>query len=506
MKKLVFAIAFYAICSPVNAQQNTENSLHLKGDQERCLTDVLNDALLESDSSYRLKRFIDNNKESNVPNQGSFSNYIAEEVFTIPVVVHVVHLGEPVGVGTNISQAQIESAINDMNDKFGSSNTGVNTNIQYCLAKRTPSGDATNGINRIDGSNVTNYNNHGIINNPNFNTVNNIDVKALSLWPNSDYYNIWIVSEINGNNGGSGTQGYAYFPSAPPSLDGAVVLYNAFGYDPNGTIGYTLKSYTNRNATVVHELGHGLNLYHTFIGDNNGATCPTDLACGSSSDCVSDTDPHTRGEGNCGSSGQTCFGAGTNLADIVTNIMCYSSDVCLTKFSAGQKTRMRGVLEVGGIRESLSQSNGCTPAAVPVSDFYASGTSDCENENVSFFNNSMNGSNSWNWTFENNGSSTLENPIVSWSSAGEYNVSLVATNNIGAGNTETKTDYIKIYTSPNSYCSPTTTNLGGLEQELIVYILILLQIRIQQIIMMAIKTLSVLKLQKLMLLPAIPLE
>jgi len=461
MKKLVFAIAFYAICSPVNAQQNTENNLHLKGDQERCLTDILNDALIESDSSYRLKRFIDDNKEPNVPNQGSFSNYIAEEVFTIPVVVHVVHLGESVGVGTNISQAQIESAINDMNNKFGSSNTGVNTNIQYCLAKRTPSGDATNGINRIDGSNVTNYNSHGIINDPNFNTVNNIDVKALSLWPNSDYYNIWIVSEINGNNGGSGTQGYAYFPSAAPNLDGTVILYNAFGYDPNGAIGYTLKSYTNRNATVVHELGHGLNLYHTFRGDNNGANCPTDLMCGISSDCVSDTDPHTRGEGNCGSSGQTCFGTGTDLADIVTNIMCYSSDVCLTKFSAGQKARMRAVLEAGGTRASLAQSNKCTPAAIPVSDFYANGTSGCENENVSFFNNSMNGSNAWNWTFENNGSSTLENPIVSWSSAGFYDVSLMATNNIGAGNTETKTDYIQIYTSPNSYCSPTTTNFGG---------------------------------------------
>ena len=118
-----------------------------------------------------------------------------------------------------------------MNDKFGSSNTGVNTNIQYCLAKRTPSGDATNGINRIDGSSVTNYNNHGIINNPNFNTVNNIDVKALSLWPNSDYYNIWIVSEINGNNGGSGTQGYAYFTSAPPSLDGSVVTCNFYKWN-----------------------------------------------------------------------------------------------------------------------------------------------------------------------------------------------------------------------------------------------------------------------------------
>lgn len=384
MKKLVFAIAFYAICSPVDAQQNTDSNLHLKGDQEKCLTDLLHNVLLESDSSYRAKIIIENSKGTTVPNQESFSNYIAEEVFTIPLVVHVVHLGESVGVGTNISQAQIESAINDMNDKFGSSNTGVNTNIQYCLAKRTPNGDATNGINRINGSSVANYNNHGIINDPNFNPVNNLDVKALGLWPNSDYYNIWIVSEINGNDGESGTQGYAYFPSAPPSLDRAVILYNAFGYDPNGTIGYNLKSYTNRNATTNHELGHGLNLYHTFEGDAGRASCPTKLVCGSSSDCVSDTDPHTRGEGNCGSSGQTCFGAGTDLADIITNIMCYSSDVCLTKFSAGQKTRMRAVLETGGLRESLSQSNGCTPAAVPVSDFYANSTSGCVNKTFYF--------------------------------------------------------------------------------------------------------------------------
>src|SRR5690606_23592856 len=93
-------------------------------------------------------------------------------------------------------------------------------------------------------------------------------VKDLSRWPNNRYYNIWIVSEIDSNNAGAGIQGFAYFPGAPSNIDGAVMLYNAFGYDPTMLLGYNLKSYTNRNTTATHEMGHALGLYHTFQGDD----------------------------------------------------------------------------------------------------------------------------------------------------------------------------------------------------------------------------------------------
>ena len=131
------------------------------------------------------------------------------------------------------------------------------------------------------------------------------------------------------------------------------------GYDPGGTNGYELKSYTNRNVTLTHEVGHGLTLFHTFQGDDDGSVCPSDSDCGVSSDCVNDTDPHRRDDGVCGASGTTCFGTGTNLADIVTNFMSYSGSSCQIKFSQGQKDRMRAVIEDGGLREALTNSDKC---------------------------------------------------------------------------------------------------------------------------------------------------
>ncbi len=55
------------------------------------------------------------------------------------------------------------------------------------------------------------------------------DLKALSLWPANQYYNIWIVSRIDGKDGYPGTigpfvAGYAYFPGAPARYDGTIML------------------------------------------------------------------------------------------------------------------------------------------------------------------------------------------------------------------------------------------------------------------------------------------
>ena len=190
------------------SQETLEEKLPKSGKNEVCISDRLNKELAQKDSTFHKKLYQQTsqpNNNNNTPDNAHF--FSAEQVFTIPVVVHIVHLGERVGVGSNISDAQINSAINDLNDKYGSSNTGVNTNIKFCLAKTTPSGGATNGIVRIDGSGVTNYSLNGIITDENVATPNDSAVKAISLWPNNQYYNIWVVSEINGNNGGGGTQG-----------------------------------------------------------------------------------------------------------------------------------------------------------------------------------------------------------------------------------------------------------------------------------------------------------
>ncbi|HRN41716.1 MAG TPA: hypothetical protein PK649_06535, partial [Vicingus sp.] len=79
----------------------------------------------------------------------------------IPVVVHVIHNGDAVGSGENISAAQINSQITALNADYGATNTdfssvpaafqsvATNADIQFCLATVDPNGNPTTGINRV---------------------------------------------------------------------------------------------------------------------------------------------------------------------------------------------------------------------------------------------------------------------------------------------------------------------------------------------------------------------
>ncbi len=440
--------------------QNTINALDVMRMQhpnfhgEKCKADILHQKLMQTDPAYAQKY---------VENEMMIQNYVPtrSSVLTVPVVVHVIHLGEAEGTGTNISDAQIHSAINNLNDAYrGNGGYATDMEIEFCLASRDPSGNPTSGINRVDGSGTSDYATEGITNDLG-SSQNEVSVKALSKWSNADYYNIWVVSEIDGNDAGGGTQGYAYYPGAPSSVDGAVVMFNSFGYDPTGAYCYNLKSYTNYNVTLIHELGHGLNLRHTFQGDDANSDgvadqCPDNTDCSTDGDAVCDTDPHQRDDGDCGDTGNTCAGAGTDLGYIVQNFMAYSSDQCQTVFTAGQKTRARAALT--GSRASLLTSLGCSN--VPVSNFSTCTLSGCAGSSIDFMDNSSGGATSWSWSFTGGtpSTSTDKNPTITYAAPGTYQVVLTATNGAGAGNTETKVGYITIYSAAGSTCQPTSNN------------------------------------------------
>src|SRR5690606_16017528 len=108
------------------------------------------------------------------------------------------------------------------------------------------------------------------------------------------------------------------------------------------------KSYTNMNRTTTHELGHGLNLYHTFQGGNcNESNCSTQ------GDRVCDTPP-TTSNSNCNS--PACGGT-----QQVENYLDYTSQTCKDMFTAGQKDRMRAALM--GARSNLLNSQACVPVS-----------------------------------------------------------------------------------------------------------------------------------------------
>jgi hypothetical protein len=343
---------------------------------ERCLSEAVHQRLLQTDPEYATNILANEAKIQNVINYGTPKS---GDTYVIPVVVHVMHLGEAEGTGTNISTAQIQSAIDNLNTCFGGGGAyPLNIDVQFQLAVRDPNCNSTTGIVRVDASGTSNYATHGI-QNDGTDTI----IRFLSLWPSNDYYNIWIVNEINNNDGGSGTQGFAYYPGGGPKYDGAVILYNAFGYDPTNTLGYTLKSYTTYNVTAHHELGHAFNLKHTFHGDdaNNDGTadqCPVNTTCTTDGDLCCDTEAHRRDDGNCGATGNSC--TGQSLVNVVQNIMAYSSDNCQIMFTPDQKTRMRAAIST--LRASLLTS----PGLVPISGATPSSSLSCSPQTTNLSN------------------------------------------------------------------------------------------------------------------------
>jgi hypothetical protein len=92
-----------------------------------CGIDELHKNLMETDPAYSLQYPTLQNSVHKKIKQGAQDK---STIYTIPVVVHVVHLGESIGMGTNISAEQIHAAIKGLNDRFsGATGNGVDVGI-----------------------------------------------------------------------------------------------------------------------------------------------------------------------------------------------------------------------------------------------------------------------------------------------------------------------------------------------------------------------------------------
>ncbi|HEY8404282.1 MAG TPA: M43 family zinc metalloprotease [Flavobacteriales bacterium] len=209
------------------------------------------------------------------------NNRDEEPVLVIPVVFHIIH---NYGV-ENIPDEQIHSAMEILNRDFRALNEDLSEvvpmfdtliadpKIEFRLATKDFMGNCTNGIERI----------------PSMATYTGSMAAKLNQWPRDRYLNIWVVNNITSNGPGQ-TLGYSQLPpnvvgDNNARLDGIVVLYNSLG-----VVGQGIPS---RSRTLTHEVGHYLNLKHTW-GDGNepGITCD-------GTDAVDDT-PVTKGHfGGC---------------------------------------------------------------------------------------------------------------------------------------------------------------------------------------------------------------
>lgn len=324
--------------------------------QFRCGFDEMHTRRMKSDPAYRARvqateKSVQNYLRKNKQRLSARTMGTTAALYTIPVVVHVIHTGGAVGTIYNPSDAQIQGAINYMNQIYNGSYPGSegvgDMQIQFALAVRDPNCSPTTGINRVDGSALPNYASYGIkLNGTNGETE--LAVKSLSRWNCFDYYNIWVVDKIDGQDGTSGTYvgGYAYLPGAPPTIDGTVMLATQMA---------------SGKKTMPHEIGHAFGLYHPFQGSST-TVCSSNTDCTSEGDLICDTDPVTQPADfyTCRTGTNPCTGTSYNI-NTEHNFMNYTH--CFTLFTADQKARLLA-FAASLYRVSLTTSSALTPANI----------------------------------------------------------------------------------------------------------------------------------------------
>ena len=352
-------------------------------------------------------------------------------VLTIPVVVHVIHNGDAKGSGENISDAQVLSQIQVLNEDFRRmlSTPGHNTNpvgadveIEFCLASVDPNGNATNGIDRVNMGQAS-WDNGPI----------ESTLKPQTIWDPNNYLNMWTCRF---GGGASSLLGYAQFPDnsglagmpangGAANTDGVIMNYNAFGTAALDDGSFTLNPTYNLGRTTTHEVGHWLGLRHIW-GDGN---CSADDFC-------NDTPLAGAANYGCPTGSSSC-----SSTDMIENYMDYTDDACMNIFTQDQKTRIRTVMNVCPRRASLASSTVCSnSSAPPVCSVTPSSSTIIAGNTVNFTDASSGNPTSWNWNFDNTNlggvtpsTSTIQNPSnITYNNVGTYQVQFTATNANGS--------------------------------------------------------------------------
>lgn len=271
----------------------------------------------------------------------------ADQVYTIPVVVHIL---EPVGYSL-LTDLQVHEGIAELNKAFRNQlaeSDGVDTQIQFQLAVRSPQCTPTTGIDRIYTNNAA-YTSFGVTG-PGGAGLPYDQVYPMGYWSNLEYYNVWVVNYMDQ---AAGMAGYPTGTSSP--TDGVLIVASYF-----------------TTKLLAHEFGHGMFLGHTFsrgIGEGDLGTieCPLNDNCAAQGDNVCDTEPVNQ------SSNYLCPGNPNPLnpcnnnspyGNVLKNYMGYNSFSCQTQFTNDQRTRMRSAIET--LRSGLLNSKGLDPVVTPL--------------------------------------------------------------------------------------------------------------------------------------------
>ena len=246
---------------------------------------------------------------------------IVNGVMELPVHVNVLYKTS----AENVSNAQIQSQIDVLNEDFAATNT------DYSLTPAVFQGVRSGNIQIKfiwTTANVTRKS----TNKTSWRTNDDMKRSArggIDPTSPSTTLNIWVCNLSNS------ILGYAQFPGGSLATDGVVIDNNAFGRG-----NYPLFTAFNKGRTATHEVGHYFNLRHIW-GD---ATCGNDF--------VGDTPQHNTSNGGCPTYPHysTCSGS---PIEMTMNYMDYTNDACMYMFTQGQAARMQATYAVGGPRASL---------------------------------------------------------------------------------------------------------------------------------------------------------
>ena len=387
----------------------------------------------------------------------------AATIYTISVVFHIMGTGHS-GIVTDQVFTNLITYLNNDYAKTGNDTSQINpafaslyvdAQIRFALAQKDPSGNCTNGI--IRHTTDSKYWNQS---SPNY----AYSGTGTNRWPTTKYLNVYIVDCIQSSTStcpqsGSYVAGYTYLPGTfgtGASQDAIVLLsYN----------GALAQSNPHASRTISHEIGHWLNLSHTFGGTNS-----PEVNCGD--DGIGDT-PATKGYftiNTCPSHGGGSYTGCTTPVENDENIMDYGS--CPKMFTQGQITKMRTALtsSTAGRNNLITASNysftgiSGTYTCTPVADLKASKTLICSNQTITYTNLSQVGtSGSIAWAFEGGtpATSTATSQVVTYPTSGTYSVSLVATNSSGS-NTLNKLSYITVTNGGGGVIAPNVHNFETL--------------------------------------------
>lgn len=216
---------------------------------------------------------------------------------TVPVYFHVVTDGAT-GALTN---ADIAAQMNVLNNTFAGGEGGATTGFRFELA----------AVTHTDNAEWFYANPNGVAENAMKKALHQGGGNALNFYSTTagDYL------------------GWAYLPSiitrpGQAHLDGVVVDWESLP----GTSDRYAGRY-DQGETATHEVGHWLNLEHTFYG-----------GCNAKGDFVDDTPAQRFPTSGCPEGQDSCPEPGV---DPIHNYMDYSYDTCYTEFTAGQTQRMR---------------------------------------------------------------------------------------------------------------------------------------------------------------------